>query len=163
MPSTIALVATLAAAQGGAWLDVPFIRQPEEGCGAAAIAMVMRYWGRQAEPEPIFRELYSAEARGIRASDMARYFRGRGFRDFQFKGRWGDLTNHLAKGRPLIVALREGSNVFHYVVVAGVDPARDSVLVNDPARRKLLNVGRRDFERRWHNRWTLLAVPSESP
>ncbi len=163
LSSRFLVTAVLAAAQTRLWLDVPFVRQSEEGCGAAAITMVLRYWGRQAEPEPILRELYSSGARGIRAPDMARYFRAHGFRDFEFKGGWDDLAAHISKGRPLIVALREGSNALHYVVVAGVDPERQAVLINDPGRRKLLRVSRRDFERRWHERWTLLAVPAESP
>jgi hypothetical protein len=37
----IFLIATILAQAG--WLDVPFVRQSEEGCGAASIAMVMRY------------------------------------------------------------------------------------------------------------------------
>ncbi|HWR53244.1 MAG TPA: cysteine peptidase family C39 domain-containing protein [Bryobacteraceae bacterium] len=154
------LVATLALAQGGAWLDVPFVRQSEEGCGAAAISMVMRYWGHDAEPEPILRELYTPQLKGIRAADMARYFRQHGFRTFEFKGEWSDLDEHIAKGRPLVVALREGANALHYVIVAGVTDA--AALVNDPARRKLLRVDRTDFERRWQKRWTLLAVPAEA-
>src|ERR1043165_5812507 len=28
----------------GVWLDVPFIKQEKDGCGAASIAMVMQYW-----------------------------------------------------------------------------------------------------------------------
>src|SRR5206468_11988702 len=31
-------------AQTSVWLDVPFVKQPAEGCGAASIAMVMQYW-----------------------------------------------------------------------------------------------------------------------
>ena len=31
----------------GVWLDVPFVRQEKDGCGAASIAMVMQYWQRQ--------------------------------------------------------------------------------------------------------------------
>jgi ABC-type bacteriocin/lantibiotic exporter with double-glycine peptidase domain len=159
--SIAALAACAALAQGGAWLDVPFVRQSEEGCGAAAISMVLRYWGRDADTDAIHRELYGPELRGVRAVDMARYFRGQGFRAFEFEGGWDDLADHIAKGRPLIVALREGPNALHYVVVAGVDGARGVVLVNDPARRKLARIDRRDFERRRTNRWTLLAVPPE--
>lgn len=151
----------MAAAPQGGWLDVPFVRQPREGCGAASIAMVMRYWGRPAEAGPIFSELHSQRSHGIPAADMQPYFERHGFRAFAFEGDWDALAAHIAKGRPLIVALDEGSNALHYVVVAGFDG--DYVLVNDPARRKLLRISRHDFEKRWHKRWTLLAVPAESP
>lgn len=121
--------------------------------------MVMQYWGRDAAPEPILRELYAPELKGIRAADMARYFREHGFRTFEFKADWSDLASHIGKGRPLVVALREGQNALHYVVIVGITDT--AALVNDPARRKLLHVDRTDFERRWQKRWTLLAVPAE--
>jgi len=28
----------------GLWLDVPYIHQEKDGCGAASLAMVLRYW-----------------------------------------------------------------------------------------------------------------------
>ncbi len=33
----------MAADPAGIWLDVPFIAQEKDGCGAASIAMVMQY------------------------------------------------------------------------------------------------------------------------
>jgi predicted double-glycine peptidase len=113
------------------WLDVPFIRQEKDGCGAASIAMVMQYWQQQrsqpASPDAdaiqIQHLLYSAKARGIYASDMERYFREKGFRTFTIRGEWEDLKLHLDKGRPLIVALKpvSGGAPLHYVVVTGLD------------------------------------------
>jgi Papain-like cysteine protease AvrRpt2 len=37
----------VAAEPAGLWLDVPFVKQEKDGCGAASIAMVMQYWRRQ--------------------------------------------------------------------------------------------------------------------
>ncbi len=110
------------------WLDVPFVAQTKDGCGAASIAMVMQYWERQqgqpmrteAEPEQILRALYSEPARGIYASAMAHYFQANGFRAFAFPADWIDIERELHYGRPLIVALKPGASL-HYVVVAGVD------------------------------------------
>jgi predicted double-glycine peptidase len=153
----------------GVWLDVPFVKQEKDGCGAASIAMVMQYWQQQrsqpASPDAdaiqIQHLLYSAKARGIYASDMERYFREKGFRTFTIRGEWEDLKQHLDKGRPLIVALKpEGGRApLHYVVVTGLD--QQVVMVNDPAQRKLLKQDRSSFERQWSaaDRWTLLALP----
>jgi ABC-type bacteriocin/lantibiotic exporter with double-glycine peptidase domain len=160
----------LAADTPGVWLDVPFVKQEKDGCGAASIAMVMQYWQRQlresvnldSDPAQIQRALYSAKAHGIYASDMERYFREKGFRTFTIRGEWEDLKQHLDKGRPLIVALKPpGGAPLHYVVVTGVDPERGIVMVNDPAQRKLLKQDRPSFDREWSaaGRWTLLAVP----
>jgi ABC-type bacteriocin/lantibiotic exporter with double-glycine peptidase domain len=170
----LSLCGALCAAQGTAmWLEVPFVRQEKNGCGAASIAMVMEYWRQQPGqnsssgpmPEQILRDLYSAEARGIYASEMERYFRQHGFQAFAFQGQWNDLAQHLGKGRPLIVALEPGRGTpRHYVVVAGVDPEQKVVLTNDPAERKLLKRTRSDFEQEWKaaGNWTLLAVPQAS-
>ncbi len=161
------------AAAGAAdiWLDVPFIKQQKDGCGAAAIAMVMQYWlGHEKQPVRASAEsariqtmLGSAAAHGIYAADMVRYFEQNGFRAFAFAGKWDDFEEQLAKGRPLIAALQpEGSGSLHYVVVAGVDDSQQVVLVNDPAQRKLLKQDRRRFEREWRatGDWMLLAVPA---
>src|SRR6266404_7116974 len=100
-----------AAEPSGVWLDVPFVKQDKNACGAASIAMVMQYWQRQlgtlpsGDAEEIQRALYSPQARGIYASAMERYLQQRGFRTVAFRGEWKDLKEHLEKGRPLIVSL----------------------------------------------------------
>jgi predicted double-glycine peptidase len=163
--------AALAAATPGVWLDVPFIRQEKDGCGAATIAMVMQYWLKQqgkavdssADALAIQRELFSAKDHGIRAADMKRYFQQHGFQTFTFAGKWGDFQQNLEKGRPLIVAVKPSAleSSRHYVVVVGVDPGQNVVLLNDAAQRKLLKQDRAGFERQWNavQNWTLLALP----
>ncbi len=161
----------LAADPPGIWLDVPFVKQEKDGCGAASIAMVMQYWLRQqgqpadgsADAAEIQRVLFSRQAHGIYASDLERYFQQRGYRTFAFRGAWTDLKQHLEKGRPLIVALKPASGTapLHYVVVTGLEWQQGLVLVNDPAQRKLLKQDRPSFERGWSaaGKWTLLALP----
>jgi len=151
----------------GVWLDVPFVKQEKDGCGAASIAMVIQYWQAQqgqaanqtSDAIQIQRALYSPKAHGIYASDMERYFQENGFRTFTIRGEWEDLKQHLDKGRPLIVALKPAAGALHYVVVTGF--AADTVTVNDPAQRKLLQQERPTFDREWSaaERWTLLALP----
>jgi ABC-type bacteriocin/lantibiotic exporter with double-glycine peptidase domain len=166
----VCLAGGLFAAESAVWIDVPFIKQEKNGCGAASIAMVIQYWQRQqalsisADPGQIQQELYSRKAHGIYASDLQRYFDQHGFRTFAFHGEWKDLIEHLQKGRPLIVGLRPlRQSEFHYVVVAGIDDARGLVLVNDPAQRKLLKLERSTFEKEWKvtDNWTLLVVPAQ--
>lgn len=152
------------------WLDVPFVQQGKDGCGAASISMVMEYWQRQqhqsenpnAEYGHIENALLSRKAHGILASDMERYFRQNGFAAYSFTGNWDLLNHHLEKGRPLIVVLEPGSHLpLHYVVAAGLDGEQHVVLLNDPAQRKLLKEDDSRFEREWKaaGYWALLAVP----
>jgi hypothetical protein len=41
---------------------------------------------------------------------MSHYLEQQGFRTFAFQGEWGNLKQHLEKGRPLIVALKPGGH-----------------------------------------------------
>lgn len=183
MPRTIlkaicfAILGACATAYGAGaanlWLDIPFIPQQKNGCGAATIAMVMRYWEKQqgqparpeSEPAQILRALYSPSVHGILASAMTDYFREHGYRAFAFAANSIDLERELHFGRPLIVALKPHSgSSLHYVVVAGIDETQQLVLVNDPAQRKLLKEDQSQFAREWKaaGSWALLAVPETS-
>ena len=171
--SWLLLVAVAAVAQTpeAVWIDVPFVHQPREGCGAASLSMVMQYWARQqgraagAESgvAAIQRQLYVPSQHGIPASSMGSYLGEHGFHVFALSGRWSDLETQLGKGRPLIVALRPaGQRELHYVVVDGIDSGRELVTMNDPAERKLLSQERAGFEKDWSatGDWMLLAVPA---
>lgn len=161
-----------AAGPSALWIDVPFVKQERNGCGAASAAMIVQYWERQhgnpqgdlSDASKIQKALYSDQAHGIYASSLERYFGEHGFRTFAFQGTWGDLKLHIEKGRPLIVALkpRTGKEL-HYVVVVGVDEARKLVFVNDPAERKLLEREWQEFEGEWKDPhfWTLLVLPQQ--
>ncbi len=158
----------------GVWLDVPFVRQEAQGCGPASLAMILDYWREHrapaeklatpvADPKDIQRQLYVRERKGTPADSMQRYLEAHGYRAFSFAGQWEDVRHHIGLGRPLIVALKTGSDSFHYAVVAGASDT--SIALNDPADRKLRRYSRADFEKRWAaaGAWTLLAVPVAQP
>lgn len=164
------LAPAVVAGASNVWLDVPYIHQEKNGCGSAALAMVLRYWAQQGtsvsaerlDAEKIQRELYTQDQRGIRASAMEQYLRASGFLPYVFRGEWNDLGRHLEKGRPLIASIRPGGkSSLHYVVVVGIDREREGVLLNDPERGKLFRVERVEFEKEWQRTdyWTLLAIP----
>jgi ABC-type bacteriocin/lantibiotic exporter with double-glycine peptidase domain len=150
---------------------MPFVAQPEEGCGAAVISMTLQYWKAHGadvasqvhDVDAIQKELYSQADHGIRASALTKYFSDHNFRTFAFRGELKDLHEHVAKGRPLIIALRpsSGSRTLHYVVVAGTDPGSKVILLNDPAQRSLLKVRAADLQKQWAatDYWTLLVLP----
>jgi ABC-type bacteriocin/lantibiotic exporter with double-glycine peptidase domain len=175
-PVALLLVAAVswAATPTALWIDVPFVHQSKEGCGAASIAMVMNYWARQRGIAPgpdsdvtrIQQQLYSPREHGIPAVQMGAYLQQHGFQTFALNGSWSDLEEQLRKGRPLIAALKpQGQSELHYVVIDGIDSTRALVTMNDPAERKLLTRERAGFEKEWsatHN-WILLAVPVQSP
>jgi len=161
----------LAAETPSLWIDAPFVAQVKNGCGSAAIAMVMKYREKKtgrgpadaADAAKIQAALYSPAKEGIPASAMKKYFEGAGYRTFAFVGDWDELAHHLERGRPLIVSLKASGphGPLHYVVMVGIDPAQSTIYVNDPAQRKMLRLSREGFESEWKptEHWTLLAVP----
>ena len=162
---------TLATDPPAIWIDVPYISQTKEGCGSAAISMVLHYWAKQTgKPESpemdaakIQALLYSPRQKGIPASSMEKYLQRQGFHVFSFRCEWNDLQIHLEKGRPLIVCLKASGDrgPLHYAVVVGVDAGREYVFLNDPAGGKMLRISREGFQSEWDaaGNWTLLAVP----
>jgi len=161
---------TCFAAEQGRWLDVPFVQQPEDGCGAASIAMVMQYWEQQRREQVtpssdvahVQQAIFTEQAKGAYASAVERYLQNHGYATYVVHGDKALLEHHIARGRPLIVALKPSSSPrLHYVVVAGFDPGQHLLLINDPAQRKLLKVNSSDFDQEWKatGNWTLLALP----
>ncbi len=140
-------------------LPVPFVAQPKQGCAAAALAMVMRHWGQDADAEAIARELREPELRGIRGSRLAAFARARGFTAIAYKGDPDQLRDYLGKGRPQIVAWGSGRGD-HDVVVIGFDTG--AFLVHDPAQGASRRIAADEFVRRWQRAgyWTLLVLPS---
>lgn len=155
-------------AAAGPQLRVPFFSQNQNGCGAASVAMVMRYWMEQQpdsvaaapSPQEVYEALYRPEQKGIRLADMKRFLQERGFRAFTLRGEWTDVEEHLAKGRPLIAGLKDGPRKpLHFVVLTGAGSR--FVWLSDPTRKKPGRIARGEFEKRWEaaERWILLAAP----
>jgi len=171
-PLPVALFAlvflAVAAAQTSPLLDVPFVRQSRAACGSAAVAMVMQYWARQrpdldsaaAAADRALEALPPSES-GVAGEALKDYLQRHGFDAFVFTADLDDLRGHLAKGRPLLVCFDDAGRgrPLHYAVVVGIDDRR--ILLNDPARGKLVHQALDDFKTAWaaSDNWALLAVP----
>ena len=139
-------------------LAVPFVPQEKDTCGAAALAMVLAYWGEPVPHDEIAGALLEPERRGIRGARLESFARARGLLAVAYEGDLGQLRDFVAKGRPLVVAWKQAGR-FHDVVVVGFD--RDAVVVHDPEAGAGRRVPLRAFEERWTGagRWTLLVLP----
>lgn len=170
MTMRAALVGVLAALSlaAGNPLEVPLLQQAKNGCGAASAAMIFHYWAdRQpglalARPSTaeVQQQLGITETRGVPLAELRRYFDERGFHAFTLRASEAELGKHMAKGRPVLVPLRERPDSdMHYVVVVGMD--ENKVWLNDPAKRKVTSLSAGKFDRKWAaaDRWMLLAVP----
>jgi predicted double-glycine peptidase len=152
------------------WLAVPFVEQAKAGCGSAAVAMVVEYWGQQ---DPALKRtaldmdridrLLPASSRGIDGRELQSFLKQNGFDAYVFNGETEDLRHHFKKGRPVIVCLapKGARSALHYAVVVGMD--EQTVWLNDSVRGKLFTEGLRRFEKEWDvtGHWALLAVPHQ--
>jgi ABC-type bacteriocin/lantibiotic exporter with double-glycine peptidase domain len=152
------LVLLLAAAVA---LPVPYVAQGEDTCGAASLAMVLRFWGRGASQDEIARELFDRELHGIRGSRLVDLAARRGLFALAYEGDLAQLRDYLDKGRPLIAAWKVTRDRYHNVVVVGHDPARQELVVHDPAEGPSRRLSEKSFEKLWKGsgHWTLLVIP----
>jgi predicted double-glycine peptidase len=145
-------------------LQVPFIHQQKNGCGAASVAMLLRYWNAGVvSPDEVYQQLHDPRRKGIALADMKRYLENAGYHAFTFRGRWADLEEHLAKGRPIIVALKPARHrPVHFAVLAGLEG--EEVWLNDPTRKSTTRAKSGAFQKQWDNadRWMLLATPEKT-
>jgi len=150
------------------WLtvsNVPTVLQDgEHECGAAAVAMVLDYWGHPTAPDDVRKASAENPEHGITAGFLRAYLRGQGLRAFLLQGNFDDLEQELKNGRPVLVGVerRFTTGLYaHYQVVVGINRRRKELVVIDPA------VGWReysfgDFEREWGPASSLTLVVSPS-
>ncbi len=144
-------------------LDVPYVHQRKDTCGAAALAMVLQYWGVAVSHDEVAGELLQPELRGIAGSRLAEFAAGRGMTAVAHAGDVDHLRDHVGKGRPMIVAWAMGRGRHHDVVVIGFDDDRRRVIIHDPARGAAKAIDLDTFNRRWAGAgyWTLLVAPPQ--
>jgi len=146
-------------------LEVPFFPQASGHCGPGALASVLNYWQEKSRPEEISETVYLPELKGALPFDLAHYARSRGFYATSFKGSLEDLRDRLLRGHPLVAFLNLGTSLFpvgHFLVVTGLDPATQRVIVHSGMRQNKA-VSYERFLAAWKGGgyWTLDIRPSE--
>jgi ABC-type bacteriocin/lantibiotic exporter with double-glycine peptidase domain len=143
---------------------VPPVRQiAREDCGAAALAMVLGYWGLPATRADISAAHPPERERGIKAGALRDFARRQGLEAFVIQGELADLDRELARHRPVLVGVmkRTSRRVYpHYEVVIGISRGKQRILTLDPAHG--LRVNSRDgFAAEWTaaGRLTLIIFP----
>jgi ABC-type bacteriocin/lantibiotic exporter with double-glycine peptidase domain len=116
---------------------VPVISQGgEHDCGAAAVAMLLGFWGIPASQVDVRAASGAPPDRGLTAESLRAYLRGRGLEAYLFEGTFSDFEHELASGRPVLVGVvKPYSNAVyaHYQIVVGLNRGHEKVVVIDPA------------------------------
>jgi len=145
---------------------VPFIPQRDYYCGPASLAMVLRYWGADADQDAIARELYIESIKGTLNLDLEFYARRRGFEARSFRGTLEEVKAHLRQNHPLIVFQDLGLGPYevpHFAVLIGYNDARGALIAHSGTTEYRV-ISYEEFLRTWERRerWTLLVTRKTS-
>jgi len=157
--------AAIALALQAASLRVPYVSQTDALCGGAAAAMVFRYWGdahADVEQFGALVERRAGGAAGIAADVLTRAIVSRGWRTDRAPSSLDELREHLESRQPIIVLIADRRDLYHYVVVVGMDD--DAVIVHDPSWGPFRAVNRSAFDSLWSaaRHWSLVILPSDT-
>jgi ABC-type bacteriocin/lantibiotic exporter with double-glycine peptidase domain len=145
------------------YIDVPFVQQEKNLCGAACLSMVFKYWGKNVSQYEIAKSIYTESLKGILSDDLKGYAQKNGFLAFAIRTDWNFLKESIQKGRPLIVCVKSRQAAgFHYLVAVGYGDDDKIVYVNDPSSAKLKEIKASNFMTRWKGAdyWALFLVPN---
>jgi len=144
---------------------VPLYPQDELGCGPAAVASLLAFWGHPVSLEEITQEVYLEKLKGSLPIDLERAAQTHGLAVSSYPGRLEDLRLHLQKNQPVIVFLNLRWRLFpqgHFVVVTGYDEIHSMVIVHsgDQAYERMPV---KTFLNAWSKTgyWSLLILPRE--
>src|SRR5690606_23075533 len=128
---TLAPASAAQPAAAGVLLDITYYAQAPLRCGAAALAMGLRYCGHPSAVPAAVSPLVAPPAGGMTPTARAAAAEDRGWRAVAGQapaaGAIETLARHVARGRPVIALVDGGTDARHYVVVVGF--ADDQVIV----------------------------------
>ena len=170
----ILMLAALAASEGagqkspakGFYLEVPYVRQAENYCGPAVLAMLLRYWNHPADHRELAGRVRPFPKKGLSGLELKKLAAAEGFQAYSFSGDTPEMLEHLRQGRPLITVIDPSvlTNNNHYVVLVGWDESRREWIVHDPVNGayQRRTAGEMARQRSRLEYWTLLVLP-ETP
>jgi hypothetical protein len=110
---------------------VPVREFKDDNCGPGSLSVVLNALGDPVTEAELVAALPRAPGGGVLSVDMLLAARQRGFTASLVSGTEDMVRSEIAAGRPVILLLRllnapgSSRDIYHYVVVDGVDPGRD--------------------------------------
>lgn len=149
-------------------VDVPFVQQPEDRCGTAAVAMILAHYGASPDFEALDRDIHLPALSGSIPELLADAARRRGFSAGLLRDGEAELRQRLAAGQPLILLLAPSGEEprGHFVVATGYQTRRGALRVHSGMRPdRWWTAGA------WRPRWEaagsrgvwILPVPADPP
>jgi hypothetical protein len=149
------------AVQAVRFLDVPYVPQSGVLCGGAALAMVLRFWGKAEVLAEDFAALAEPGQAGLLTATLVKAVEDAGWTALPLAGTRAGIVEHLAQGRPIIALLRAGADSYHYVVL--VAWTGGWVVVHDPVVGPFRALREAEFAAAWSGsgNWALLILPPQ--
>ncbi len=110
---------------------VPVREFEDDNCGPGSLSIVLNALGDRVSQAELVAMVPRARGGGVLSVDLLLAARQRGFSASLVRGNEAMVRQEIAEGRPVILLLRlldapgRGKDIYHYVVVDGVDPRRD--------------------------------------
>jgi ABC-type bacteriocin/lantibiotic exporter with double-glycine peptidase domain len=146
------------------WLNVPLFPDRSNQCGPAAVAGVLRFWGKDVSMAALKQEIYRDSLKGSLSIDLLLAAQAHGMSARLLEGGMAQVRKELDAGHPLVAFLNQGLRVLpvgHYVVLTGYDRGRGGVYVNSDVRKNAF-MSDASFDRQWArgDRWALAMQPA---
>lgn len=147
-------------------LGVPFFPDKTDQCGPSALASVLAFWGKPADPKDLKREIYVAKLGGSLPMDLMIAARAHGLAAEMSSGSLDGIKGNLDAGRPVVVFVNLGWRLIpigHFLVVTGYDDARRGVYAHSGLKQDAF-VTYRTFMKQWDKtgRWALVVAARPS-
>ncbi len=143
--------------------SVPFVAQTEKFCGPAALAMVLEYYGQEADLDELGSAVFVPAKGGALQAEMAALMRRKGLVAYQLNNQLESLLGQLAEGYPVIILQNLGLKkipFWHYAVAIGYDLQRAEIILHT-GQRKSHRLSLKTFAYTWarSNNWALIPRP----
>lgn len=144
--------------------NVGFIKQTENYCGPATLAMAMRFWGAPRSVEELASQVYTPGKKGTLQLDLMSASRRQGMLAVPIQG-LSALLHEIAAGHPVIVFENLGLSWYprwHYALAYGYDLREPEIILHSgPDQEKHWSM--RKFERSWMlgDYWGLVVLPPD--
>ena len=146
---------------GEVLLEVPFFPDKTNQCGPSALAGVLSFWGKPADPAKLREEMYLDKLKGTLPMDLLLTAKAHGLKTQMVRGDLDILRSELKQGRPVLILLNQGFNslpVDHYVIVTGFHDDRKGLYMHSADEENVF-VPYKKILRQWEKTdyWTLLT------
>jgi len=147
------------------YLNVPYVKQDENYCGPASLAMVLKYYGQDVNQVELGQGIVGED--GVSTTDLLQKAIDLGFNAEAYSCPIENLFYYVSQNIPVMVRIvnNAGTNG-HFVIVIGYDIDSKMIYVNDPGIYKNTELSFSEFKNIWNvrtlsednNSWNQMVV-----